>query len=367
MRALVIQREYNQVESSIPWSYSIRGDFYFTLLRFCPIDVHYSFDPSETEKFLSGLTTVSPYTHLIFNDINHLNIWRSDHGVAHASLSLALLKALRKNHTLVFRCVETLFHRYDCDDVLNERRVTRLAYTLPFIDYLLVSDYGDYLSLLQNEVRPDRLIYLPFTLSVDVFSDLSKANEIEITEPDIELLFIGSMYDKRTKFLLKSEFRSRIVIGQFTDKHFNSVHNQFVSRIASLPSKALTNQEWSDFEKARYNRFKLLCRVMRRSKVIVNLPAIYRGNACRVIESLASGSISISPNPQLNEEKIRLKGERVFLYEESDISTFDQACSAALQAFREPESPTRPSHVRDDSHPMTTEHYAKDLNKIFDE
>jgi hypothetical protein len=367
MRTLVIQREYAQVESSIPWSYSIRGDFYSALLRFCPTDVHYSLDPSETEKFLSSLTKASPYTHLVFNDINHLNIWRSDYGVTHPSLSLALLKALRKNHTLVFRCVETLFHRDDHDDVLNERRVTRLIYTLPFIDYLLVSDYGDYLSLLQNEVRPDRIIYLPFTLSIDVFSDLSKVNEIEINKPDIELLFIGSMYDKRTKFLLRSEFRSSIVIGQFSDNHFNSVHNQFVSHIASLPTKALTIQEWSDFEKARYDRFKLLCHVMRRAKVIVNLPAIYRGNACRVIESIASGSISVSPNPQFNEEKIRLKGERVFLYEEAHISSFDQACSAALQTFREPDSPIRSSHVRDHSHPVTTEHYSKDLNKIFDE
>lgn len=363
MRTLVIQREYNQVESSIPWSHSIRGDFYSSILKFCPLDVHYSINPSETERFLSKLIVDSPYTHIVFNDINHLNIWRSDHGVTHASISLGLLKTLKKNHTLVFRCVETLFHRYDHEDVLNERRVTRLFYVLPLIDYLLISDYGDYLSLIQNEVRPDRLIYLPFTLSIDAFNDISKINENAHYKPDIELLFIGSMYDKRMKFLSKSNFRSRVVIGQFTEKNFNSIHSQFISKIAGLPSRALTVEEWNGFEKARYDRFKLLCGAMRRGKVIVNLPAIYRGNACRVIESLASGSISISPNPQLKEEKIRLKGERVFLYEEDDISSFDQACSTALQASSE--APSISSYVRDDSNPVTTEHYHNDLNKIF--
>jgi hypothetical protein len=218
--------------------------------------------------------------------------------------------------------IETLFHESDEHvDAMPRYRLQAITQSLLWLDALIAFDRND-AALLRS--MGARVLWAPFSSSHPVGED-----EVNFSN---ELVFVGTMYGKRQRFLQQAGLADQIKAGRIAyPSEFGDVHQKILA-LASANDALLTEDLFEHYRQLKYASFAHYTQFLKHLPLIINLPSIFRGIACRTVESLWLGRIVVSPRPRHPEER-RLQ-DRVphvlYQYDEHEPGSFADAIKAAL-------------------------------------
>jgi hypothetical protein len=342
VNVLFIQVEFDRFAASLPWTYWCHVGMAKALADAGHrVDVVLSCQPERMQQ----LAADGGYDLAIVNDVVH-GFGSTDAAVY--PLPTAPLRRLRERGVpLLGVLIETAFHGAGeaVHDVLHVVRKRAIEQAAVWLDFVISYDRFDVDVLRSWDVNA---LWTPF---------FSQAPALpEPAEPAAELVFYGAMYDKRRRFLADAG-AEHLVRGGYV--HYPPAYAQMFERLLHTLALPQTSPAES-FELTRMFKasvFQLYAQHLLSHRLIVNLPAIFKGIACRVVESVAMGRPSLCPLPRHADERAllaRLPGRACVLYDTEQPEAFtgllqqasqiqlDDGERAALQQFFQ-QSPFAPA------------------------
>ena len=307
-KLLFIQAEYIGIEPSLAWAYSVRGDLINSLSTFFEIDVLYS---TESCHLLEKWCTEKEYSYIFINDISHLE-YDND-----LSLPLnVLLEQKNKGVKIIGNSIETILHNNKILEHIYYHRLQKFEKYKFLYDLIICNDYLDSELMKKMNIKT---LYRPFSLSEEFFN-LNKN-----IDKKYELLFLGTLYPLRSSFIKRSEYLSQITLGNL---NYSSdeliIIQQLKNSLKKISDISSYNSISKNIELIRKNYFIKMLNILSSSKIILNLPSIFKGIPCRVVESFFANTIFLSNIPRTSHEVNLMKNSnKCFFYDENDISDFD--------------------------------------------
>lgn len=220
--------------------------------------------------------------------------------------------------------IETLFHDGgEHAQAMPEHRLRAIMQSMLWLDAFVAFDRHDAEVLRSLGARA---LWMPFASS-----DPSPASTPAVSST---LAFVGSMYDKRQHFLRQAGLADHIAAGHITyPAEFAEVHRQIMA-LAGANDPLLADDLFEHYRQLKHAALAHYTEFLKQLPVIINLPSIFRGIACRTVESVWLGRVAVSPRPRHPDER-RLQDRLphvLFQYDEDAPGSFAQALQAALES-----------------------------------
>lgn len=318
MKILFIQYEFNTFADSVSLAYHCSAGIP-AALRACGHEVDCVLMPHTAR--LDMLARREHYDFVLV-DVVH-GLCRMDANTHQIPIP-ALLALKQRGIPIAGILIETLFHENgEHTDVMPQQRLRAIMQSMLWMDALVAFDRHD-ADMLRS--MGARALWSPFTSS-------DPCPGIEAT-PSNELIFVGSMYGKRQRFLQQAGLAGRITAGRITyPNEFTEVHRQVLA-LASANDPMLKDDLFEHYRQLKHAALGHYAQFLKHLPLIINLPSIFRGIACRTVESLWLGRVVVSPRPRHPEER-RLQDSVphvLFQYDEEVPASFAQALQAALDS-----------------------------------
>jgi hypothetical protein len=320
MNILFIQVEFNHFAPSLPWTYWCHVGMAKALTDAGHrVDVVFTF---QTRK-LQELSFEGNYDLAILNDVVH---GFSSTDAACFRTPMASITRLRERKVPVLGVViETIFHGIEeqVHDVLHQVRRLAIEQAVQWLDFVVAYDRFDIQVLRSAGVNA---LWTPF------FSESPPGHPLP-DKPSNELIFYGAMYEKRKQFLIDTG-TERILRGGYIN--YPETYTQIFEKLLftlRLPETSVLES----FELTRLFKesvFQVYARHLRSQRLIVNLPSIFKGVACRVVESVAMCRPSLCPLPRHPDERallMQIPRRACVLYDENKPELFASLLREASQ------------------------------------
>jgi len=318
MKILFIQYEFNQFSDSVSLAYHCSAGIP-AALRECGHEVDCVLMPHTAR--LELLASQGDYDFALI-DVVH-GLCRMDSNTHQIPIP-PLLTLKRRGIPIAGILIETLFHDNGGHaDVMPQLRLRAILQSMLWLDAMIAFDRHDADVLRSMGVRA---LWSPFSSS-----DPVPAADVNVSN---ELIFVGSMYDKRQRFLRDAGLGNRITAGRITyPGEFTEVHRQVLA-LAAANDATLKEDLFENYRQLKHAALGHYAQFLKHLPLIINLPSIFRGIACRTVESLWLGRVVVSPRPRHSEER-RLQDSvphALYQYDEDEPASFAQAIQAALDS-----------------------------------
>lgn len=323
MKILFIQYEFTQFADSVPLAYHCSAGIP-AALRECGHEVDCVLMPHTAR--LEHLASQGEYDFALI-DVVH-GLCRIDTNTYQIPIP-PLLTLKRRGIPVAGILIETLFHANgENADVMPQHRLRAIMQSMLWLDAFIAFDRHDAAMLRSLGARA---LWAPFASS-----DPSPGAEVT---PSNELVFVGSMYGKRQRFLQQAGVADQIAAGRITyPAEFAEVHRKIMA-LATANDAMLKEDLFEHYRQLKHAAFAHYTQFLKHLPVIINLPSIFRGIACRTVESLWLGRIVVSPRPR-DPEECRLQDSVphvLYQYDEHEPASFAEAVNAALASKLTPE------------------------------
>lgn len=318
MKILFIQVEFDSFTSTLPWTY------------FCHIGMAdalreaghaVDFILSAQADQINVLANEEEYDLCIINDLVHG--FASLDGSCNP-VPLVALRALRKRSIpLVGVIIETIFHDegeriYDTVQPVRKRIIDQASI---WIDFIITYDKFD------AEFLRDQgacALWTPF------FSH--PPPDIVAGEASDELVFYGGLYDKRQRFLIDAGVTDRVTGGYINyPSSFARLFEQTLT-LAKDPEAqpALVADIIRNFKMAIFRRY---AEQLLSHRIILNLPTIFKGIACRSVEAIVLARPSLISLPRHRDEILLLESfaDVCIFYNENEPQNFSRMIDVAAE------------------------------------
>ncbi|QNA88518.1 hypothetical protein G4G28_08440 [Massilia sp. Dwa41.01b] len=318
MKILFIQYEFNQFSDSVSLAYHCSAGIP-AALRDCGHEVDCVLMPHTAR--LELLASREHYDFALI-DVVH-GLCRMDANTHQIPIP-PLLTLKQRGIPIAGIAIETLFHDHgENADVMPQHRLRAIMQTMLWLDAFIAFDRHDADVLRSMGVRA---LWSPFTSS-----DPSPGLEVNVSN---ELAFVGSMYAKRQRFLRQAGLAGQITAGRITyPDAFTEVHQDILA-LATANDPLQAEDLFEHYRQLKHAAFAHYTQVLKHLPLIVNLPSIFRGLACRTVESLWLGRVVVSPRPR-HPEECRLQDSVphiLYQYDETEPATFAEAIEAARRS-----------------------------------
>ena len=344
MNILFIQVEFKSFAASLPWTYWCHVGMAEALAG-AGHQIHVVLTCQSVR--LQQLANECDYDLVIVNDVVH-GFGSVDAAVY--PVPTGPLRILRERRIpMLGVLIETAFHGDGeaIHDVLHVVRSRAIDQASVWMDFFISYDRFDVDILRRRGVNA---LWTPF------FSE-APADLREPANSTGELVFYGAMYEKRRRFLTDAG-ADHLVHGGYI-RYPSEYSQMFDLLINTLPLPQTSLQDSLEMVRIfKASVFHLYAQHLRANRLIINLPTIFKGVACRVVESVAMGQPSLSPLPRHPDERAllaRLPKRMCMMYDDTQPAEFtrmlveasrvvleDSERTALLKFFREsPFSPAR--------------------------
>jgi hypothetical protein len=206
--------------------------------------------------------------------------------------------------------------------VLREQRVKIVGILIESIFIDDTSLYDETVYHLRKHAVEQAAVWLDFVISydrhdVDVLRDLGVnilwtpffsevPNLATYPLPNSDLVFYGGMYPKRQRFL-KDSGTENLISGGYID--YPAAYSEMFQRLIYTIQLTETSHETSLELVSMFKKyvFHYYAQKLQNQRIIINLPSIFRGIPCRVVESIAMGRPFLCPKPRHPKEIALLK------------------------------------------------------------
>lgn len=247
---------------------------------------------------------------VIINDLHHA--FANSDGVH--DLALEILVNVCRNKKLYGIINETLFHSEDeiLRNPLNINREKFIKQSIPLFHGLISADFFDCQYLKSISVN---VLYSPFAAP-----SINGPKNIQAATP--KPLFLGSLYPFRKQFLESNKMLDKILVSNIAfdfadaDRCRNLLENPLV--------KGDLASYFNCFDSYKINQFRNYILALGGSPIVVNLPSVFRGIACRLIECAQLGSYVISEFPRTQfEVELCSSLSNVIFYDAEVVGDFE--------------------------------------------
>jgi len=289
----------NWVAYESGWSYLISTGLFKALKhRYSDID-YISSDSQNLSEQLDKIDIV------LVNDIHHAF---GNFGDV-CGFDLDILIKICRTKKAVGILNETVYFSDSQSDISSAslQRAKIVNQSIPLFHGIITADYSDYLFLNRSSVN---VLYSPF--ASPIFKDAIPRNALTCRP-----IFLGSLYQKRKTFLELNGLLDRLVVSNIAyDVEGGSI---CCEKIGGALNKNDTVEYFNCLDNYKSNQIRKFLLALKASKIVVNLPSIFRGIPCRLVESAQLSSYILCEFPRTEFELSLCSGLSNIIFYHSNV------------------------------------------------
>lgn len=242
---------------------------------------------------------------IIINDVHHA--FGNIGDVCDLGLEI-LIKLFRTKKTYGI-INETLFEdgNQDALQSINLYRAKLIKQCFPFFHGLITADYLDFQILKRASVN---VLYSPFAVPILKGSIRRKTGSFRP-------LFLGSLYDKRRYFYEQNNLLDRVSVANIAFDM--AAGGKCCDKIRSAVYDRDNVGYFTNLDDYKFKQFRNYICALGAANIVVNLPSIFRGIPCRLVEAAQLNSYILCEFPRSDFEISMCSGLSNVIFYRSDL------------------------------------------------